>query len=203
MVDQARSGVMASEAQFFETAAQWRAWLKRHHRTAGELHVGYWNARAVAKGRVCMSWKESVREALCFGWIDGVRRRLGAQTYVIRFTPRRAKSTWSAINIRLVRELEAAGLMMEAGRAAFEARPHKTGSKAGGYTYRERYASLPLSGELVREFKRAKAAWAFFERQPPGYRRMVSWWVMSAKKEETRARRFAKLVGWSGRGKRL
>lgn len=184
---------MADGPVFFAGSAEFRVWLRKNHRSATSLMVGFYH---VGSGRPSMTWPESVAEALCFGWIDGVRRRRDGESYTIRFTPRRKESRWSAVNIRLVAELEAAGRMTAAGRAAFAARRDE-----GGYSYERRDAALGAA--QVREFKKNKRAWAFFEKQPPGYRRLAAWYVMSAKREETRARRLARLVGASAEGRRL
>ena len=172
-----------------------RAWLKKNHRSAKELHVGYYKKHT---DRPSITWPESVAEALCYGWIDGIRHRIDDESYMIRFTPRRRESVWSAINVRMMAELEAAGKMTAAGRSIFEAR---SDPKDSGYTYEQ------LDGEFdashLRAFKRNKAAWKFFEAQPPGYRRKARYWVMSAKREETRDRRLAKLIDESASGVRL
>jgi uncharacterized protein YdeI (YjbR/CyaY-like superfamily) len=194
---------MSQAPLFFATPARFRAWLVKNHRKQAEIIVGFWKKDS---GKPSITWPQSVAEALCFGWIDGVRRTLTADSYTIRFTPRRKGSRWSAINIRLVAELEAAGRMMPAGRAAFEARPHKTGPKSRGYSYDRRSATLDAA--LTRKFKHDKsggrgAAWKFYQAQPPGYRRLTAWWIMSAERQETRERRLAKLIDFSARGKRV
>ncbi len=171
---------------FFKTSAAFRAWLRTNHKKADELIVGY-HKRHTEKPS--MTWPESVAEALCYGWIDGIRRRLDDDRYTIRFTPRRKGSDWSAVNVRMVAQLEAAGKMRQAGRAAFEARPDP---QSKGYTSGPRDATLDDGRR--REFKKHKAAWAFFEAPPPGYRRTALGWVMAAKKEETKDRRLAKLI---------
>lgn len=190
-----------SEPVYFATAAKFRAWLERNHCTAPELLVGFHKVHVRGDDRPSMTWPESVAEALCFGWIDAQRRRLDDERYTIRFTPRRKGSRWSAVNIRLIPVLEAAGRMTDAGRTAFEARPYKSGPFADGY--RAQKKDGVLDAEKLREFKEHKNAWAFFESQPPGYRRSAAWWVMQAKQEQTRQRRLAKLIGLSSDGKRL
>jgi uncharacterized protein YdeI (YjbR/CyaY-like superfamily) len=190
-----------AEPRYFETPAEFRAWLQANHATAAELLVGFHKVHTHSRDRRCITWPQSVAEALCFGWIDGLRRRLDDERYTIRFTPRRKGSVWSAINIRMIATLETAGRMTPAGRAAFDARPHKTGPQAQGYTYQRRNATLPAP--FLREFKKNKTAWAFFRAQPPGYRGLVSWWVTSAKQEATRQRRLARLIETSAGGKRL
>ena len=186
---------MNAQPHFFETPAAFRAWLGKHHRSAAELYVGFIRKHT---GKPSLTWPESVAEALCFGWIDGIRSRLDDERYVIRFTPRRPDSKWSAVNIRLVEQLEAAGRMTNAGRAAFEARPDP-GSK--GYSAQKKDGSLDAA--RLRAFKNHRVAWAFFEAQPPGYRKAAAWWVMQAKQEATRNRRLEKLVATSAESKRL
>jgi len=183
------------ELHFFRGQAEMRAWLRANHKKAAELHVGFFKKHT---GRPSLTWPESVAEALCFGWIDGLRRGLDEDRYTIRFTPRRKGSKWSAVNIRLVAELEAAGRMMDAGRAAFEARVDKD---SPGYKAQKKDGALD-AGRL-RAFKKNKAAWAFFEAQPPGYRRAAAWWVMQAKQEQTRDRRLARLIEASAARKRM
>jgi len=180
-------------ATFFETPAAFARWLRRNHRTATELWVGYYKR---ATGRPSLTWPESVREALRFGWIDGLRRSIDDQSYRIRFTPRRPASNWSQINIRFAEELIAERKMEPAGRAAFEARK---ALPAAGYT--DERDEGAAEADVERELKRHRAAWAFFQAQPPWYRRTCARWVMSAKKEETRSRRLAALVADSARGR--
>jgi uncharacterized protein YdeI (YjbR/CyaY-like superfamily) len=186
------------EPHFFETPAAMRAWLEAHHLTAAELHVGYHKRHAVGEETRSITWPESVAEALCFGWIDGVRRTLDGDRYVIRFTPRRAGSKWSAVNVRLMAELEAAGRMTDSGRAVFEAR-----KDAGSPGYKAQKKDGALDEARLREFRANGAAWAFFEAQPPGYRKAAAWWVMQAKREDTRDRRLATLIESSAAGKRV
>jgi uncharacterized protein YdeI (YjbR/CyaY-like superfamily) len=184
------------EPRFFATPQEFRAWLEDNHATATELLVGFHKA---GTGRESMTWTESVREALCFGWIDGVRRSLGAESYTIRFTPRKPASTWSTRNVRHAEELIAEGRMAEAGLAAFEAR---TPERTGIYSF-ERRDPPRLAQAQQDEFRAHPAAWEFFESQPPSYRRTALHWVVSAKREETRARRLAKLIDDSEAGRRL
>lgn len=181
---------------FFASAAAFRRWLERHASSRSELRVGFWK---VGSGRPSMSWSESVDEALCFGWIDGVRRRLDERSYEIRFTPRRPGSNWSAINIEKFRLLDAAGKMTDAGRAAFGRRP---ADRSGGYSY-ERRAEATLSATEDRAFRKDKVARAYFEACPPGYRRLMVYWIASAKRPETRASRLQKLLDACRVGKRL
>ena len=175
------------EPRFFATPADFRAWLEEHHSDARELLVGF---HKKATGRPSMTWAESVDEALCFGWIDGVRRSLGDERYTIRFTPRQARSTWSAVNIRRAQELIAEGRMRPAGLRAFERR---TDDKSAIYAYEQRRA-VKLGPEHEREFRASAAAWEFFQSRPAGYRRSATWWVVNAKREETRLRRLRTLI---------
>jgi uncharacterized protein YdeI (YjbR/CyaY-like superfamily) len=179
--------------RFFATPEAWRAWLARHHATAPELWVGFYKR---GTGRPSITWPESVDQALCFGWIDGVRKSLDPERYMIRFTPRRKGSIWSAVNLRRVKELDEAGLMHQAGRAALAARSE---ARSGIYSYEQRDQAT-LSPDMVREFRRHRAAWADFQARPPWYRRTATWWVVSAKRPETRARRFAALLAASSAG---
>ena len=181
---------------FFATPDEWRAWLARHHATAPELLVGFYKR---GTGRPSITWPESVDHALCYGWIDGVRKSLGAESYTIRFTPRRPGSTWSRINLKRVEDLEALGLMQPAGRAAHAAR---TAAKSGIYSYEQR-AHARLTPEQERTFKRNRKAWTYFQAEAPWYRRTATFWVASAKREETRAKRLATLIADSAAGRRI
>lgn len=181
---------------YFATAEEFRAWLERHHQTASELIVGY---HKVGSGRPSMTWPESVDEALCFGWIDGVRRRLSDTAYQIRFTPRRPKSMWSAINLARVEVLQAEGRMHAAG---LEAYAQRESSRCAGYAYEQRkLAELPAAE--IREFRRHAAAWRYYQSTPPGYRQTLNFWILNAKQPETRARRLAKLIDACAREQRL
>jgi len=183
------------EPTFFPTPAEWRAWLDAHHDTAREVLVGYYK---VGSGRPSITWPESVDEALCFGWIDGVTRRLDDERHVIRFTPRTRRSTWSAVNIARVEELTRLGLMRPSGLAAFEAR---TESRMRTYAYEQE--SVELDPESEQEFRANERAWTFFEAQPAWYRRAAVWWVVGAKREETRRRRLATLIADSEQGRTI
>jgi uncharacterized protein YdeI (YjbR/CyaY-like superfamily) len=180
---------------FFKTPAAFRKWLERHAQTKPELLVGFYKADS---GKPSITWPESVDEALCFGWIDGVRRRVDEVSYTIRFSPRRATSIWSAINSRRVRQLIDEGRMTPAGMAAFEAR---RGYKSGIYSYENRPATLvePYAGMLARN----AAARKFFEAQPPSYKRVATWYILSAKKDETRLKRVQTIIELSAAGKRI
>lgn len=182
--------------RFFENAGAFRSWLKANGATAAELLVGFYK---VDSGRPSMTWPESVDEALCFGWIDGVRKRIDEHAYSIRFTPRKPSSIWSAVNIAKFEQLSASGRMTPAGAAAFT---HRTEAKSGVYAY-EQAGTAALSTAEVRAFKRDKAAWKYFEATPPSYRKVILHWITSAKRDETRASRFATLVQACAAGKRL
>ena len=182
--------------RFFANAAAFRAWLKANAKSQAELLVGF---HKVGSGKPSMSWPESVDEALCFGWIDGVRKRIDDESYSIRFTPRKATSIWSAINIAKVEKLQAEGRMTEAGAKAFALRQDK---KSKVYAY-EQESTAEFSREELREFKRDAEAWAFFQSTPPSYKRVVLHWVTSAKKAETRVSRFSTLLKASSSRQRL
>lgn len=181
---------------FFATPADFRRWLEQHHASAPELLVGY---RKLGSGLPSMTWSESVDEALCFGWIDGVRRRLDDTAYTIRFTPRRRGSIWSAVNVAKIEALSAQGRMQPAGLAAFAARDEK---KTAIYAF-EQERPAELSAAELRVLKKNKPAWAYFQAVPPGYRQVVTHWVVSAKKPETRARRLEQLIQACAEGRRL
>jgi uncharacterized protein YdeI (YjbR/CyaY-like superfamily) len=178
---------------FFRSPADMRKWFDEHHATARELLVGFYKKDS---GKPSVTWPESVDEALCAGWIDGIRRRVDDVSYTIRFTPRRSRSIWSAINIKRVQALTEEGRMRPAGLKAFEARQE---NRSGIYSYEQRSDTLvePHAGTL----KRNKAAWKFFQAQPRSYQKAANWWVVSAKKEETRLRRLATLIEHSERGR--
>ena len=181
---------------YFETADQFRAWLAAHAHTATELLVGF---RKVGSGMASMRWSESVDQALCYGWIDGVRKRVDDDSYTISFTPRQPRSIWSAVNIEKVATLRAQGLMTPAGEAAFALR-----SEARSVVYaheRSTPAELPPEAEAL--FRRNAAAWAYFASCPPGYRRQVLHGIASAKKQETRDARLARLIAACALGCRL
>ncbi len=179
------------EPRFFRSAAALRRWLARHHRTATELVVGLQKAHV---GRGTVTYGEALDEALCVGWIDGVRRRIDDERYAIRFTPRKAKSYWSKVNIRHAERLQAAGRMRAAGRAAFAARV-----EGARYSFEQR-RTLELDAALEDRFRRQRKAWRFFQAQAPSYQRVAVWWVMSAKRAETRERRLTELIERSAAG---
>lgn len=181
---------------WFDSPEAFRAWLEANHATATELLVGF---HKVGTGRPSMTWSQSVDQALSFGWIDGVRRRVDDERYTIRFTPRKPGSIWSKVNVAKVAELERQGLLTPAGAAAFAARREEA---TGVYAF-ERDAPAELPPAMEAAFRADAAAWAWWESQPPGYRRQATHWVVSAKREETRQRRFATLVTDCAAGRRL
>jgi uncharacterized protein YdeI (YjbR/CyaY-like superfamily) len=183
------------EPTFFKSPVEFRNWLEKHHSTAQELWVGFYKKDS---GKPSITWPESVDEALCFGWIDGIRKSIDNVSYTIRFTPRKLRSIWSAVNIKRVEELSRQGRMRPAGQKAYEARIE---NKSGIYSYEQRVAEL--SGPYERKLKQNKEAWKFFQAQPASYRKAANWWVLSAKKEETRLKRLEKLIEDSAQGRRL
>jgi uncharacterized protein YdeI (YjbR/CyaY-like superfamily) len=181
---------------FFATPDEFRAWLQEHHESESELLVGF---HKKGSGRSSITWPESVDQALCFGWIDGVRRRIDDDSYSIRFTPRTPSSTWSAVNVRRMKELVEQGLATPAGRAAFERRAD---DKTAIYSYEQRRAAQ-LEPEQERRFRANERAWSWFEAQAPSYRRTAIHWVTSAKRPETRERRLTQLIEDSEAGRRI
>lgn len=182
-------------ATFFASGDALREWLDANHGHATELLVGFYKKSARKAG---ISYPEALDAALAFGWIDGVRRGVDEERWTIRFTPRQARSVWSAVNIKRVRQLLAEGRMAPAGVRAFEARVSRRG---GTYSYER--ANATLDPALARRFRANARAKTFFDRQPPGYRKVVLHWVTSAKKEETKARRLARVIEKSERGERI
>lgn len=179
-----------AEPLFFSTPSEFRRWLVKNHERTTELWVGFYRKDC---GRPSITWPQSVDEALCFGWIDGIRKKIDAESYKIRFTPRRAKSTWSAVNIARIAILTREGQMEPAGVAAFARREE---SNSARYSFENR-ESAKLSADDECEFRRDPIAWKFFRRQPAGYRRLASWWVISAKRSETRQKRLQRLIAES------
>jgi uncharacterized protein YdeI (YjbR/CyaY-like superfamily) len=180
---------------FFGSPAEWRSWLADHHATATQILVGFHKTHT---GRPTMTWAESVAEALCFGWIDGVRRSLGPEAYTIRFTPRRPGSHWSRVNIDLVARLEQEGRMTDAGRAAFAARRE---DRTGRFSYEQ--GVVAFDAEQEASFHAEREAWEWFSAQPPSYRKVATYWVTSAKREQTRERRLHTLITCSRERRRL
>jgi uncharacterized protein YdeI (YjbR/CyaY-like superfamily) len=183
------------KAKFFRSSSEFRKWLEANHAKVQELWVGYYKKDS---GKPSIAWPESVDEALCFGWIDGIRKSLDDVSYTIRFSPRKSRSTWSTVNIKRAQELAKNGLMQPAGLKAFEARQE---NRSGIYSYEQRTDQLP--DPYAKIFKKNKAAWDFFQSQPPSYRKAAGWFVLSAKKEETRLKRLEQLIADSAQGRRL
>ncbi|HEV2027903.1 MAG TPA: YdeI/OmpD-associated family protein [Candidatus Dormibacteraeota bacterium] len=184
------------ETRFFKTPAEFRTWLAKNHTTATELGVVL---HRKSSGKPTMTWSDAVDQALCFGWIDGIARRIDETSRVQRFTPRRPKSNWSAVNIKKVVELTARGLMKSAGLAAFALREE---ARSGVYSYENRHLAA-LDREKEAMFRANAAAWDFFGKQPPSYRQTAIYLVMNAKREETRSKRLAKLIDTSAAGRRF
>lgn len=181
------------QVRVFPTAAAFRAWLHAHHDTASELFVGFYRAESE---KVAMTYPESVDEALCYGWIDGITYKVDDEVRATRFTPRRPTSGWSAVNLAKVEELRAAGRMHPAGLRAHERRDRR---RDASYSYER--PELALEAEMLRRFQDAGAAWADWQGRPPSFRRQATYWVMSAKRPETRERRFAELLQSASAGR--
>jgi uncharacterized protein YdeI (YjbR/CyaY-like superfamily) len=184
----------ATDPIFFPTEAEFRRWLEANHETAPELLVGFWKK---SSGKPSIDWPQARDQALCFGWIDGLRKSLGEDAYTIRFTPRRKGSIWSKVNVERHEALTAAGLMTPEGVRAYEENKHKSGV----YSYEKPLASLTSDEEAV--FRKNRAAWADWEKRPTGYRKTVLGWITSAKRPETRAKRLNDVMVVSAEGRRL
>ena len=178
---------------FFATPPRFRAWLAAHHADTEELWVGFYKK---SSGKPSITWPESVDEALCFGWIDGLRKSINEVSYTIRFTPRKARSIWSAVNIARAKQLAVLGRMSPAGLEVFDKRSDER-SAIDSYEQRK---SAQLKASERKMFRANRAAWSFFEKQIASYRRTATYWVISAKKEETRVKRLATLIDCSARG---
>jgi uncharacterized protein YdeI (YjbR/CyaY-like superfamily) len=181
---------------FFETAELFRAWLEENHASSVELWVGYWRK---STGHPSITWEESVDEALCFGWIDGIRKRIDEESYVIRFTPRRAHSVWSSRNIGRYEALSAAERVMPAGHAAYL----KCTESPSKVCSAEQPSNPQLSTDFVARLRANHTAWKHWQSRPPGYRRQVTHWIMSAKRESTRERRLTALIEDSVAGRKV
>ena len=181
------------QVRVFASSGEFRAWLEQNHGAATELWVGYYK-KGVPK--TSMTYREAVDEALCFGWIDGIGRRIDDEVHANRFTPRTKRSTWSAVNVARMGELIAAGRAHPSGIRAFEAR---TPNNTGIYSYENRPADLPA--EYLERLMADEAAWTWWRQRSPGYRRVATWWVVSAKQEATRQRRLAQLIEDSAAGR--
>jgi uncharacterized protein YdeI (YjbR/CyaY-like superfamily) len=184
------------EVLYFATPVAWRGWLEKHHEKAKELWVGFHKR---GSGKPSITWPESVDEALCFGWIDGVRKSIDETRYKIRFSPRKPTSTWSSVNIKRVAELTELGRMRPAGLAAFERRSAK---KSGIYAYEQRH-EIALDPAYEKKLRANKKAWAFFTSSAPYYQRICVYWIMTAKQEPTRLRRLARLIEDSAAGRKV
>jgi len=180
---------------FFKTQDDFRKWLESHHEKETELTVGFYK---VDSGKPSMNWSQSVDQALCFGWIDGVRKSIDRESYCIRFTPRRSTSIWSAININKIEDLTKAGLMKPAGLKAFSLRKE---NKSGIYSYENE--TLFLDSNYAKQFRENKIAWDFFMKQAPSYKKAIMRWIMSAMQEKTRQSRLEKAIKESGQQKRV
>jgi len=174
------------EIVFFKTQKDFRKWLEKNYKNKAEQWVGFYKKNA---GRESMDWPQSVDEALCFGWIDGIRKTIDEESYKIRFTPRKPSSNWSEININKIEALIKQGLVKPEGLKIYNERRCKS---AGEYSYENRPDGLGESYEKV--FRTNKKAWAFFNQQAPSYKRNASWWVLSAKRDETRLKRLTALI---------
>ncbi len=181
------------DVKFFKSSDEFRAWLEENHDKARELWVGFHRKDAPEKG---ITYPEAVDQSLCYGWIDGVRKSAGNTSYINRFPPRRPKSHWSLVNIKRFGELAELGQVRPAGLRAFEARDQE---RAALYSFEQRGAGL--DGDYQKQLEANEKAWAFFRAQPPWYQRTAGWWVMSAKKEETRLKRLATLIEDSEHGR--
>ncbi|MEN2488758.1 YdeI/OmpD-associated family protein [Flavobacterium sp. B11] len=180
---------------FFPNQSEFRKWLEKNHQTEKELLVGFYK---VTSKKPSMSWSESVDQALCFGWIDGVRKSIDAESYTIRFTPRKPSSIWSAINIQKIEDLTKAGLMADAGLKAFSCR---TENKSKIYSHEKE--PVPLLDVYEKQFKNNETAWEFFEKQAPSYKKVMIHWIMSAKQEKTQLSRLEKTITESEKQKRV
>ncbi len=182
--------------KFFRTPRHFRSWLAKNHERADALWVGYYRKET---GRPSITWPESVDEALCFGWIDGIRKKVDDISYKVRFTPRRAKSVWSVVNIARIAVLAREERMQPAGVAAFQRRDENNTRR---YSFEIR-ATAKLSPADEREFRRDREAWRFFDAQPPGYKRLAAFWVIDAKRKETRRARLERLIATSRARRRI
>lgn len=180
---------------FFKTPSHLRKWFEAHHASVPEQWVGFYKKDS---GKPGITWPQSVDEALCFGWIDGIRKSIDDLSYKIRFTPRKPRSTWSAVNIKRAGELIEQGLMQPTGLKAFEARQE---NRSGIYSYEQRSPELP--DQYEKKLKKNQAAWKFFQAQPPSYRKAANWWILSAKKEETKLKRLNELIEHSAHEQRI
>ena len=180
---------------YFQNQNEFRKWLEKNHNKESEIIVGYYK---VGTGKSTMTWSESVDQAICFGWIDGIRRSVDNERYSIRFTPRRLTSIWSNVNIRKVEELKKKGLMMKPGLEVYN---NRRDTKSGTYSFEKEFNEL--DDNFDRLFKANKIAWDFFIKQAPSYQKTRSLWIMSAKQEKTKITRLNKLIMASEKHTRL
>ncbi|KAA9353023.1 YdeI/OmpD-associated family protein [Larkinella humicola] len=180
---------------FFATPAEFRQWLEQHHETEKELFVGFYK---VGSGKPSITWPQSVDEALCFGWIDGIRKSIDETSYMIRFTPRKTKSIWSAVNLKRIGELIEQGLVKPTGLAVYRERDLK---KAGLYSHEKE--DQPLAAAFETQLKANEKAWQFFHQQAPSYQKTVRHWIMGAKQPETRLKRLMSLIEDSENGRKV
>ena len=183
------------KAEFFESVEELEEWLVENHARVSELWIGFYKK---ASGRARINYKDALDAALCFGWIDGVRKSVDESRFTIRFTPRKARSIWSAVNIKRASELEKSGRMNAAGLAAFRGRDVE---RANRYSFEQK--TCEFGAALEKQFRSDAAGWQFFQDQPPGYRRVAMWWVVSAVKDETKLKRLATLMEDSANGRRI
>ena len=187
--------MIARNITYFATQAEFRSWFVKNHTSGVELWVGFYKK---GSGIESISWPQSVDEALCFGWIDGIRKSIDVSRYTIRFTPRRPKSVWSAVNVRRVAELKKLARMRPAGLKAFRLGNQK---KSRQYSYERENVKLPA--DLQKNLRANTRAWRFFENQPSSYKRVATWWLVSAKKDETKMKRLSQLIRDSAAGRRI
>lgn len=180
---------------FFATPAEFRQWLEQHHETEKELFIGFYK---VGSGKPSITWPQSVDEALCFGWIDGIRKSIDETSYMIRFTPRKTKSIWSAVNLKRIGELTEQGLVKPAGLTVFQERDLK---KAGLYSHEKE--DQPLDAAFEAQLQANEKAWQFFHQQAPSYQKTVRHWIMGAKQPETRLKRLTSLIEDSENGRKV
>jgi uncharacterized protein YdeI (YjbR/CyaY-like superfamily) len=181
--------------KFFPTPVHFRKWLEKNHGKKDELWVGFYKVKS---GLPSITWPQSVDQALCFGWIDGIRKSIDETAYMIRFTPRRPGSIWSAVNLRRFEELRAQGLVSQTGQKTYDARDEKNTNR---YSFEQ--GSVALRPEYLKQLKANKKAWTFFQSLPPSTRKPSMWWVMSAKRRETQLRRLDILISSSEKGERI
>lgn len=184
---------ISMKIKFFRNQKEFRTWLEKHHVGEKELVLGFYKTKSSQKG---IAYKEAVDEALCFGWIDGVRKGIDEDSYSVRFTPRKTDSIWSSVNIARMKELQKAGLVKEAGTKAFQNK-----KKTKQYSFEQE--SIEFNSAETKEFRKNRKAWDFFQKQAPFYRKTATWWVISPKREETRKKRLDILIQDSEAGKRI